>query len=412
MKRIAWCVVLCLVVSSAFAETKVLDTMDDVSTWKTNHKDKRIVMVADEAPKEGKAAVRFDSQVATTFAICYRLFKPDAAWNDYDGFAFWVKGDGSRNFGCMRLQAGSWGRAWLGNFPLKNTEWHEVKLAWKDFVPAGAGTPELGDADGFKPGNITLIAFGKSWNFTTRHRRPKLAFSIDNLRLVTGIQPSRPRKKIETFPAVASVVKKMKAGDAVTLLALGDSITWGTSAGGNRNAYPALVGAMLRKHYNNDRITVKSAAIGGATTGKGRQWLRRDVTGIEADLVTVMYGFNEMARKPEEREAKTKKFIANLVVYLEEVAGVMKKAPAGVVIATMPGNGKHWESLDCYAEGVRTLAKKHPNITVADVNAYFKTMGFETFKTFMADGAHPSREGQREVAKVVFEAITGEKPKE
>jgi len=119
-----------------------------------------------------------------------------------------------------------------------------------------------------------------------------------------------------------------------------------------------------------------------------------------------------MARKPEEREAKTKKFIANLVVYLEEVAGVMKKAPAGVVIATMPGNGKHWESLDCYAEGVRTLAKKHPNITVADVNAYFKTMGFETFKTFMADGAHPSREGQREVAKVVFEAITGEKPKE
>ena len=36
-------------------------------------------------------------------------------------------------------------------------------------------------------------------------------------------------------------------------------------------------------------------------------------------------------------------------------------------------------------------------------------MGFDRFKTLMADAAHPNVPGQREMAKVVFEAITGDK---
>ena len=160
------------------------------------------------------------------------------------GFSLWVKGDGSENFGCMRIQAGNWNKAWLGNFPLKDKDWHKVKIAWKDLVPSGHTTPELGDAEGFKPGDLNLISFGKSWNFTTKHTKPAIAFSIDNLRLIKGVKCSRRRVPIAEFPKVESVVKKMKAGEAVTILALGDSITWGTSAGGNANAYPALMGEM------------------------------------------------------------------------------------------------------------------------------------------------------------------------
>ncbi len=206
MKTAGECLVLCLVAVVACAQTKVIDSMDDVALWKTNHKDNRITFSADPQPKEGQGALHLDSQVATTFAIIYRRFKPDVDWNSYDGFVFWVKGDGSKHFGCMRIQAGSWNKAWLGNFPLKDTNWHEVKLAWRDLVPASAWTPELGAAEGFKPGDLDLIAFGKSWNFNPKHQRPKLAFSIDNLRLVKGIQPDRARAKIEEFPPVATVV--------------------------------------------------------------------------------------------------------------------------------------------------------------------------------------------------------------
>lgn len=412
IRSIIYCLALCVSVSSTAAQTRTVDSMDDISAWKSNHPDNRITISADPKPTEGKGAVRFESQVGTLFAICCRLFKPDETWNRFDGLAFQVKGDGSANFGCIRLQAGSYDKAWVGNFPLKDTAWHEVRLAWKDFVPAGLGVAKLGDADGFKPGDINLIAFGKSWNFTTKHEQPKLAFSIDDLRLVSAIRPDRPRVNIAECPAVSTVVARMKARQSVTLLALGDSITWGTSVRGNANAYPALLGGMLRKYYGYDGITVVSAAIGGSTTSKGRQWLHRDVRGIEADLVTVMFGFNEKTTQREERDVRTKAFTANLVLYLEEVAGVMKRPPACVVLATIPGNGEHWETLDCYAEGVRALGKSHPNLTVADVNGHFKRMGFDRFKTLMADGAHPNVQGQREMAKVVFEAITGDKAPE
>ncbi len=240
---------------------------------------------------------------------------------------------------------------------------------------------------------------------------PKIAFSIDDLRVVTGLKANRPRRKIGTLPKVTGAAAKMKTGKPVTILCLGDSITRGTSVGGNKGAYPALLEKMLRKHYGNDRIKVVNSAIGGSTTAVGRCWVARDVKGVEADVITIMFGFNEMARKPADREKYTRQFVANMVNYAEECAGAMKEAPACVMLATIPGNRQHWETLDCYAEGIRELCKKHPNLALADVNAHFKTMGLDKFKTFMADGAHPNHAGQAEMTRVVFEAITGEKPK-
>lgn len=195
----------------------------------------------------------------------------------------------------------------------------------------------------------------------------------------------------------------------VRVLALGDSITWGTNAGGNSGAYPHHLEGMLRRHYGNEKIEVMSAAIGGSTTSKGRQWIMRDVRGSPADLVTVMFGYNEKTEKPEDRPRRSRAFVANLVTYVEEVAALMDSPPAAVFIATVPGRSKHWETLDCYAEAVRGLAKRHPNVTVADANGRFKAMGRESYARLMSDEAHPNREGQRELARVVFEAIAGEK---
>jgi lysophospholipase L1-like esterase len=411
MRTFAVACVLCLSASMIFAaEEKLIDNMDDVALWKVGEKEQRALKVeAASDAKEGEGAVKI-SVGEGIYAITYRLFEPNAAWNDFDGIAFWLKGDGSENWGCIRIQAGNWNKAWLGNFPLKDSGWHEVKLAWKDLVPSSHTTPELGDAEGFKPGDVNLVSFGKSWNFTTKHTRPPISFEIDNLRIIEGVQSSRRRVSIDTFPPVADVVKKMKAGEPVTVLALGDSITWGTSVGGNANAYPAILGEMLRKHYANDKIIVVSRAIGGSTTAKGRQWLMRDVKGLQADLITVMFGFNEKPGKPEDRERMTKAFQQNLIAYLEEVAGVMEKPPAAVLLATIPGRDAHWDSLDCYAEGARELGKQHKNVAVADCNGFFKPMGKEKYATLMADGAHPNREGQREMAKVVFRTITGREP--
>ena len=409
MRRWTITVTACLVSALVFAadETRLIDNMDDAAAWKSQQKGKGIDWAADPEPKEGKGAIRFDLKEGI-FAIAYRQFKPDASWNEYDGLAFRVKGDGSENFGCIRVQAGNYDKGWVGNFPLADRNWHEVKLAWTDLVPTGATLPELGSAEGFKPGNIDLLAFGKSWNFTPKHERPALAFSVDDLRLVKGVKPGRRRLPVEEFMPVSEVVKKLKAGEPVTILALGDSITWGTDAGGNAHAYPAVLGKMLAKHYRNDKVTVISRAIGGSTTAHGRQWLIRDVSGIQADVVTVMFGFNE--RPPaDKRDEYSQAFVKTLVTYVEEAAGLMKVPPAVVFLASIPGKDKEWETLDCYADAVRALGAKYRNVAVADVNGYFKKLGKDKYAGLMSGEAHPNVEGQKEMARVVFEAITGEK---
>ena len=93
---------------------------------------------------------------------------------------------------------------------------------------------------------------------------------------------------------------------------------------------------------------------------------------------------------------------------MEEAAALMDRAPACLLLATIPGRDKHWGSLDVYAEAVRQVGREHPNIALADVNRHFKGLGKEAYADLMADEAHPNRTGQEHMARVVFEAITGD----
>jgi len=391
--------------------TRPIDSLDDLSAWKCEQ-DKSIIAIApDDQPREGKSAMQVNVKAGKNYAIAFRMVKADPDWNRFDGLSFWAKGDGSDNYGCLRMQAGKWDIAWVANFPLKDTTWHRVSLAWGDFVPASATIPPLGSAKGFKSGDLNLIAFGKSWNFNTSHKSPEITFSIDDLSLEAGLRPNRPTVAIEKLPPPSTVMERLKSGKPVTILALGDSITWGTNVGGNANSYPVILGKMLADHFRNDKITIVNKAIGGSTTAKGRQWLHRDLAGVEADLVTVMFGFNEMpAPTDTDKAASAKAFAANMLTYVQEAAGMMKAPPACVFIATIPGRQKHWETLDAYAQAVRDLGKAHANVAVADVNAHFKSLGQEAYARLMSDEAHPNAGGQQEIANVLFETLTGQKP--
>ncbi len=401
---------LCTVVLSAACmaqESRLIDPFDDLSAWKANAKEGQLAVSEGPTTESSGPSLSVTVTDGVIYALTYRQFTPDPAWNEFDGLSFRLKGAGSDDWGCMRLQAGDYNKGYLGTFPLKDPEWHEVRLAWGDFVPAGCRLPDLGSSDGHRPGDINLIGLGNSWNFSPQHVRPGIFFALDDLSLIKGVEAARPRTPLKDLPSLARVRRKLRAGQPVTILALGDSITWGISAGGNANAYPALVGRMLAEHYGNEHVTVVSRAIGGSTTAKGRQWLMRDVAGIQADLVTVMFGYNEMP-SAEDAQTSAEAWIRNLLTYVEEAAALMDRAPACLLLATIPGRDKHWDSLDVYAEAVRQVGREHPNVALADVNRHFKELGKEAYADLMADEAHPNRPGQEHMAKVVFEAITGE----
>jgi lysophospholipase L1-like esterase len=392
------------------AAEKVVDSMDDVAAWRNGDKD-AMDLAADGEPHEGTAALAIRIKPGKRYLTAIRLFKPDPAWNDYDGLAFWVKGDGSNEVASIALQAGAWGNDWMAPIPLAEANWHRVAIAWADFIPAGARVPALGAAEGLRPADVSLIHLGAFLDWTTQHTSPGFSLSIDDIRLVRGVRSQRPRVPLEKLAALDTAVAKMKAGQPVTILAVGDSITWGINVGGNAAAYPARLEKLLRDHYKNPAIRVINKAIGGSTTSKHRFWLDRDCRGIEADLVTMMFGYNE---KPpaDHLEADTDAYIANLVAYIEELAGCMKSPPAVMPIAPIPGRKANWNALDAFAAGVRDLCKEHPTLALADANAHFKAVGPEQYPSYMSDEAHPNAKGQQEMAKVLFAAITGSPPAE
>ena len=397
----------------ACAAEAPLETMDQADQWFTEKRgDVPAVTMAACEGREGQPATALSVTVGEgkLSGLAMRRLQPSQAWNESDGLAFWVKGDGSDNWGNVRIQAADYRKAWIATFPLKDAQWHEVRLAWGDFVPTTAFWVELGSTDGARPGDVNLIGFGKEWNFNILHKSPAITFAKDDLSVAKGVRSSRRSVPIRDLPALSTVTAKMKAGQPVTILALGDSITWGTSAGGNGNAYPTVLAGLLKEYYHNEKITLVSRAIGGSTTAKGREWLMRDVRGIEADLITAMFGYNEKPAADADVAALTAQYTANLVRYVEEVAGLMKAPPACVLLAPTPGRQVNWDKLDAYAGGVRDLVKQYPNLALADANAHMKALGQEAYGKFMADEAHPNVEGQKEMAGIVFRAITGEAP--
>jgi len=386
-------------------EEMTIETMDDLGGWKPvtwglKESPAEVTLELDTSAAEGKGALRVIGHAGSIYTLGSKYVQATPLWNGYDGLAFKVKGDGSENFGCVRVRSKEFNNSWIGTFPLTDENWHEVRLAWGDFTPAG-GNPELASANGAMPSDLDNVAFGKSWTFDPQHTKPEIVMSVDDLRLVRPLKASRRRVSIDTFPPVPAVVAAMQAGRDVTILALGDSIT---AEPGDRAAYPRQIARMLRKRYANDRITVVNAAIGGSTTQKARQWMLRDVAGIQADLVTIMFGFNEQPSSSDV-EGSTDKWIERMVTYLEEVAALMDSPPACVILATIPGRDQHWRTLDPYAAAVRKLAEDKRNIAVADVSAHFKAMGKSQYAAYMGDEAHPNKRGQAEMAKVVFEAI-------
>ena len=175
--------------------------------------------------------------------------------------------------------------------------------------------------------------------------------------------------------------------------------------------YPTLLGEWLGKHYGNNRVRVYKRAVEGGTTTSNRTWIQADITGFEPDLVTIRFGHNQMPAKGREAEA-TRVFVADMVSYLEEVAGWTKTKPTAVVMTPNPRGqtDAQWSIFDGYADGLRTRARENRNLVLADVYQHFKALANpeEYRKTYTSDGVHPTLKGDEEIARVLFKAITGE----
>jgi lysophospholipase L1-like esterase len=97
-----------------------------------------------------------------------------------------------------------------------------------------------------------------------------------------------------TRPDFAEFDRRARAGEALSVVFLGGSLTWGAAATDPmQTSYRALVGRRLREFYDNYRITSHDAAIGGTGSHLGIFRLERDVLRHKPDLVFVEFAVND-----------------------------------------------------------------------------------------------------------------------
>ncbi|MBL9213399.1 MAG: SGNH/GDSL hydrolase family protein [Opitutaceae bacterium] len=119
-------------------------------------------------------------------------------------------------------------------------------------------------------------------------------FAYVDYRLATGVRwPVQP-PQLERLRATQ---RKLAAGDAVTIVAFGDSITNGGEA-----STPALIFWQrwvtdLQGKYPRARINAINGATGGDTTTRGLQRLQAKVIDAKPDLVLIGFGMNDHNRR-------------------------------------------------------------------------------------------------------------------
>ncbi len=383
-----------LLAASAFAEDLVID---DFKNFKQS----------DWQPfRNGKIEKTAEGAKVTAAGGWVRKFYPGnwktrAGWDrKYNGIAFKVKGNGSDDYAPINIMV-DWSLTFRWYFPLKKTDWQEYRIHFNDFVPAGCYALEISTA----PGNLGISAFkgiylGDRWTIGHNNaKRQPVSFEIADIRLITDAKPVYELKKYQTA-SWENVKKRMKAGEKVKILCLGDSITAGTALphpDGTR--YADVTGELLRTKYGCKGVTSKSYAVGGADSWDVVGWLQRDFDEIP-DLVTFMCGYNDYSNgmAPE----VYRKF---LEMFIDRVTALSKGKTAVVLFTPIPGCGPRFNAHDKYAKIVRDVAKEY-GVGCFDANAVFKKkFTVETMDRVFRDMAHPGPEGHRVIAENLAEFL-------
>lgn len=214
---------------------------------------------------------------------------------------------------------------------------------------------------------------------------------------------------IEDFPEMPLATRlpklfdKLNKGEPVGVACLGDSVTGVYYHTGGRRAYTDVLQHEMLRHFPSKDVVAMNAGVSGNTTVNALERIDRDVLAHKPDLVTVMFGLNDMTRVPLEEYR----------VNLKSISERCRAAGAEVILCT-PNNvvdtpDRPTEKLLQYVGVVREVAAEL-NTPLADCYARFDTIREEKPKWWsylMSDEIHPNMFGHREIAYAIEEAIVG-----
>lgn len=197
--------------------------------------------------------------------------------------------------------------------------------------------------------------------------------------------------------------QKLASGEPVRIVCFGDSVTGVYYHTGSRRAYTDVLRIGLRQVANGSPVEMINAGISGHTTVNALARIDRDVLSHKPDLVTVMFGLNDMTR------VSLDDFRANLAT----IVGKCRETGAEVVLAT-PNNVINTEArpidkLVQYCDVVRDVGREL-NVAVCDCYRELEAVRVHDafdWRLMMSDAIHPNMDGHKRIATSLAQTITG-----
>ena len=349
------------------------------------------------AGRDGQAVqFQFDKDSSAAFATSNIHGTPE--WDRAAGFSFWVKGDGTDQFaGLEFIFDEDYAVRYDFVFPVKGEDWTKITVAWDDLIPVlpGPRARPLDRKEGNSPSKLSALWFGRWWYWGDY---PALNFTIDDIRLEPTID--RDYYAVSGDP-LTRVRRKLKAGEPVTIVTMGDSLTDKRHWANRETAWVDLLRDKLKERYHT-QATIVNPAIGGTQLLQNLvlipRWLARSP---DPDLVTIFFGGNDWDSGMRGEEfART----------CEDAVNRVRRATGGktaVLLITTNPTATRWTETAELAEACRRAARDR-NCGLADTERAFHVAGADDRnRLFVDDRVHLSHAGHEIVATAVMQAIDG-----
>ena len=202
---------------------------------------------------------------------------------------------------------------------------------------------------------------------------------------------------------LAAVQDKLEQGGSVKIVCFGDSVTGLYYHTGGRRAYTDLLALALRRSFPEASVTAINAGISGNDTRDALARITEDVLSHKPDLVTVMFGLNDMTKVPLDE------FKANLIEIIKRC-----RASGAEVLLSTPNNvittpRRPIEKLILYCEVIRQVSRQQ-GVALADCYAALEVMrerDSRGWRLFLSDEIHPNLEGHKRIAELLAGAVSG-----
>ncbi|MBN2718747.1 MAG: SGNH/GDSL hydrolase family protein [Deltaproteobacteria bacterium] len=188
-----------------------------------------------------------------------------------------------------------------------------------------------------------------------------------------------------------TILEKLRRGDAIQIVGLGDSLTYGWEAS---VSYFDLFVSRLRADYCGTAITGHNAGICGDTAGGGAGRIGR-LLEISPDAVIVQFGINDLYAG------------VSVDSYRASVGAICRRVIRANAVPLLITSGpllypEQQRDIAPYYDALKATAMAY-DCLCADVASYIRERSTDLVALYFDDGVHPNDAGYRAMSDALYD---------